>query len=288
MGDGRFLFEQRVRRFTGFRRIDEEVYPDLTGDGWAEGDTRHLVDLIDDVLFDIDEFKVTPTSPAFPTDSLAERVKGDEFDAFGLDGRVRVGFHLPEDLFKRDKGFRLGVVDVGLIHFVGHEDESLIVTNPNDLLHIGFLETSAGRITRVDHDQRLDRGLASIDGIDGRLEYRLGQGPTGRFLQLIRHRVAGQGGQGGGVQRVLGDRDQDAITWGKSDVHDLGNTGTGPGRQEDHFRVRRVTIPTSDEFGHAFTDLFDPLAMGVGADATDLAVEFSSSGEGVLGVDLGG
>ena len=182
MGDRGFLFKQLVRRFTGFRRIDEEIYPDLTGHGWTEGDTRHLVDLIDDVLLNVDEFKVTSSSTTFPTHALAERMERDELDAFGLDGRVRVGFHIPEYLFKRDKRFGLGVVDVGLIHLVGHEDETLIVTDPNDLLHIRFLETSTCGIPRVDHYQRLDRGLASIDGIDRRLEYRLGQGPTGRFL----------------------------------------------------------------------------------------------------------
>ena len=100
--------------------------------------------------------------------------------------------------------------------------------------------------------------------------------------------MAGQGRQGGRVQRVLRDRDENPITWGKSDIHDLRHTRTRPGRQEDHLRVRRVSITTSDERSYAFPNLFDPFTVGVSADATDLAVEFTSSGEGVLRVDLAG
>ena len=72
MRDRRLLFVLRVRRFTWLGRVDEQVHSDLTGHGWAEGDGRHLVDLVDDLFVDIDQLEIPPSTTTLARYTLAE------------------------------------------------------------------------------------------------------------------------------------------------------------------------------------------------------------------------
>ena len=168
----------------------------------------------------------------------------DELDTVLFDDRVGFVLHRPQDLFERDERFRLGVVDVGLVDLVGHEDEPLVVTHPHDLPHVALLETPTRRVSRVDDDERLDGRLGAVDRVDGGLKHGLGQGPPGGFLQLVRNRMARQGGERGRVKRVLGDGDEYAVSRAETDVEELTDPGRGSGGEEDVFGVARESITT--------------------------------------------
>jgi hypothetical protein len=259
----------------------------LTGNGRTERDAGHLVDLIYHLFIYIDQFVIPSSSPTLPADSLAERMERYQFHHPGFDHRAFL-FHLSQHLFEGDERFTIGVIDVGLIDLVRHEDQAMIVTKPDDLPHLRLFQTTTGRITRVDDDDRFQRRPLLLTLGDRTLQDLQGQTPTLPLVQLVPHRLAPQRSERGGIKGILGNRDQNPFVRSQRDPHDLSHPGRSSGSEEDGFVVRRIAVPFFQISGDSRTNGFDPLGMGVGSYGTDFRMQLSGSGDGIGGVDLGG
>lgn len=150
-GDGfRLLLPQVVRRLPLLRRLDEHVDADLALQRGAELDRGQLVDLLGDLWIEVEQLEVAPSPAALARLALGDGVEADELDL----GRVRLA-QVVDDLAERDKGPFAGVVDVGLVDLVGHEDEAGLVAELDDRLHRLPRQAVADRVAGRDDDHGL-------------------------------------------------------------------------------------------------------------------------------------
>ena len=193
---------ERVARVARARRAHHAVDADLPGDGRTEADGGHLVQQRDDVLADVCALKVAAAPAALAGDALGDGVEGDEGDGAFVEGA--------EDLLEGGEGVRGALVQVGLVDFVGEEDEVVLGAEADELLHRGLVEHRARRVAGVDDHERA--GLdALLDGLRDRLfDLGRGRGPAGLLVELVGYADARVRGERGGVERVLRDGDEDA------------------------------------------------------------------------------
>jgi hypothetical protein len=97
-------------------------------------------------------------------------MEADQLDSVGNLFR-----HGPEDLFETVERLVLLVEDVALVDLIGKKEDSLVVAELNDLLHVVQGQASTGRVSRVDDDQSFD-GCFGFLGLGDRVfENRLVQ-----------------------------------------------------------------------------------------------------------------
>ena len=226
---------ERVARVARARRADHAVDADLAAEGRTEADGGHLVEQRDDVLAEVRALEEAAAPAALAVDALGDGVEGDE-------GHVAL-VERAEDLFEGGEGVRGALVQVGLVDFVGEEDEVVLRAEAHELLHRGLVEHRARRVARVDDHERL--GLDALpDGLgDGCLDRGRGRGPAGLLVQVVGDAHARVRGEGRGVERVLGDGNEDAGLGARDEHREEQRHARGcAGGQEDVVRVRWIAI----------------------------------------------
>jgi len=117
-----------------------------------------------------------------------------------------------------------------LIHFIREHDQRLLRRELKDFADFLGCETAAGRVTRVDYDDGADVGAVFAGG--GEAGFDAGEicSPGLGFVEVVRHAAGVEEGEGGGVERVLRDWDEDAGGGGGADdVHEGVDAGGGAG-----------------------------------------------------------
>ena len=119
--------------------------------------------------------------------------------------------HAPEHLLETHKRLVLRIKDVGLVHLIREKEDPLIETQLDDLLDRVPIQARPRGISRVDDDQRFDGGLGFSRFGDGVDKDGVIEGPVIGFLKIVRERRGGDVGEGGGVERILRDRDHHPV-----------------------------------------------------------------------------
>mmetsp|Transcript_77540 Transcript_77540/g.225056 ORF Transcript_77540/g.225056 Transcript_77540/m.225056 type:complete len:257 (+) Transcript_77540:788-1558(+) len=149
----------------------------------------------------------------------------------------------------------------------------MLLAKLHDDLHLCAGHHVACRVPGVDDDHGLDPPGRPIGLEAGHRCLHLvhGHGPSGLLIQIVSDGGAAQVRQGGGVQRVLGNRDEHAIIeaaheHGKRQLHRSGGAicqvdGVGINRRETQ------AVSTLDELGNLLPERHCALGVRVGAES---------------------
>lgn len=232
------LLVQLVGGLAGPRGVDHELDEALADDGGAEHDGDELVDVGLDLRVEADELEVAAAVAALADHALGDGVEGGELDAVVDAGLLLL--HLAQDALE---AVELAHEDVGLVDLVGHNDEVLLVGEVEHGTDVVLGEGGAGRVARVDDDEGAD-----IDAVGLGLLVGLAQGveigaPVLRLVEVVGDAGGVEDGEGGCVERVLGDRDEDAgVGSGADGVEEGVDTGGGTGGEVDVGWVSREAV----------------------------------------------
>lgn len=199
------LVVQLERGVAGPGRVDHELDQALADDGGAQHDGDELVDGGLDLGVEADQLKVAAAVAALAHHALGDAVQRGQLDVVVL-ARVLL-LHLAQDALE---AVELADEDVGLVHLVGHDDELLLAGKVDHGAHVGLGQGGAGGVARVDDDDAADVDALGLGlfmrGADG-----LEVGAPGLVLVEVVGDAGGvEDGEGGGVERVLRDGDEDA------------------------------------------------------------------------------
>lgn len=227
------LVVELERGLAGLGRVDHELDEALANDGRAEHDGDELVNGGFDFGVESDKLKVATTVTALAHHALGDTVERGQLDVVVLSGVLLL--QLAENALE---AVELADEDVGLVDLVGHDDELLLAGEVDHGANISLGQRGSSGVTRVDDDNAADidtLGLGLfIRGTDG-----LEVGAPGLGLVEVVGNAGGvEDGEGGGVERVLGDGDEHARLGGLGeDVKKGVDAGRGTGREVDVGRV---------------------------------------------------
>lgn len=224
------LLVEFVRGLTLARGVDHEFDEALADDGGAEHDRDELVDLGLNLGVETAELEVAATVTALTDHALGNTVEGSELET--VVGTVRVLLlKLPENALE---AVELALEDVGLVDLIGHHDEVLLVGEVEDGADVVLRERRAGGVARVDDDNGTDIGAVGLGLFVGTADRLEVGAPVLGLIEVVGNACCVEDGEGGGVERVLRDRDEDAgVGSGANDVKQGVDTGGGTGGEVD-------------------------------------------------------
>ncbi|KAJ3565541.1 hypothetical protein NPX13_g7465 [Xylaria arbuscula] len=170
--------------------VDHELDEALSDDGGAEHDGDELVDLLLDLGLEADEVEVAAAVSALAYHALRNGVQARELDAVIFTGRFLL--HRQEHLAE---AVELANEDVGLVYFVGHDDEVLGGRELEDGADVGLGERGSRRVARVDDDDGTDVGTVALGGIVSFLDRLNRRTPLCGFVEVVRHASGIEDGQ---------------------------------------------------------------------------------------------
>lgn len=232
------LLVELVRGLALLGGVDHELDDALSDDGGAEHDGDELVDVGLDLGVEVDELKVTTTVTALADHALGDTVERGELEAVELAGVLLL--EASEDGLE---AVELANKDVGLVDLVGHDDQVLLVGELEDGADVLLGERGAGGVAGVDDDDASDVG-ALLDGlvVRGTDDVEVGS-PVLGLVKEVGNSLGVEEGEGGSVERVLGDGDEDAgVGVGADGVEESVHTGRGTGGEVDLGGVGREAI----------------------------------------------
>lgn len=136
-------------------RVDHELDEALANDRGTEHDGHELVDVGLYFSIEANKFKVTTTVTTLADHALGDTVHRHKFDLVVLPGVLLL--QLAQNALE---AVELSNEDVGLVHFVSHENEVFLAGEVNDATDILLRQRSTSRVTGVD-----DNNAADIDAI---------------------------------------------------------------------------------------------------------------------------
>ena len=190
---------------SGLGRIDHERDHELAEDVGAKIDGAELVVLVHDFLSDTVHLDITATLTAFTEIALRNRVEGEELE------RGIVGTHLVFDLLEGVEGLQILLVDILLIHLIGQQNNTPLVTESNNLLHIILRQDLAGGIARIDDDEGARNAALRDRRLETSLQLLIRQRPSFRLVQIIRQLRSSQQCDRRRVEGILRDGNHDSI-----------------------------------------------------------------------------
>jgi len=179
------------------------------------------------------------------------------------------------------------LIDVGLVDFIGKENNTLAMAEIDDLSYVFFRKTLSRGVSRVNDAQCthicslssrvLDRGCHVIDV----------EGPLMAFIEVVWDRGGIEQGESGGVERILGDGNHNTsvMVLGDDLQNGLNARGCTLG-QEDMFRVGRNAVSLFNELGYISADRRNALGMRVGTDTNDISKQHLSSQDRIHRIKL--
>lgn len=233
------LLVELVGGLAGLGRVDHQLDQALANDRRAEHDADELVDFSLYFGIKVDQLKVATAVAALAHHALGNGVEGSQLDAVVLAVGVLL-LQLAEHALERDE---LADEDVGLVDFVGEDDEALLARELEDGADVLLGEGGAGGVAGVDDDDgaSVDAGVLGLlvrllDGVD------VGA-PILGLIEEVGNAGGVQDGERGGVERVLGDGNQDAaLLIGADDVQEGVDSRRSTGREVDVLPVGREAI----------------------------------------------
>lgn len=233
------LLVELVGGLAGLGRVDHQLDQALANDRRAEHDADELVDFSLDFGIKVDQLKVATAVAALAHHALGNGVEGSQLDAVVLAVGVLL-LQLAEHTLERDE---LADENVGLVDFVGEDDKALLARELEDGADVLLGEGGAGGVAGVDDDDgaSVDAGVLGLlvrllDGVD------VGA-PVLGLIEEVGNASGVQDGERGGVERVLGDGNQDAaLLIGANDVQEGVDSRRSTGREVDVLPVGREAI----------------------------------------------
>ena len=274
-----FLFEEFVGSITGLGRVDHDVHGVLTINVGAAADGEELVEFSTDVFGEVDHFEVTTTTTAFTPVTLGGGVEGDQ---------LAVELQVAHDLLEGDE-LVTRAVDVFLVDFISKNSNVFTGADLADVLNVFAGEALTSGVTRVDGSDGLDGETLSASALDGLFNIGDIESPVVLFAQVVRFVLTAENVDGGGVERILRNGDQDTVGGLVNEELEgiLNGLGSTVG-QENVLGVARITVTLFNVLGNIFADLGDTVGVGVGTRTTRVGnEEFLSSLEGIRVEHLG-
>lgn len=121
------LFERGV---AGFGGIDHEGDHELSEDVGAQVDGAEFVVFVHDVLCDAVHLDVATALAALSEESLGDGMEGEELE------RSKVWAHIVFYLLEREEWLFFLKINILLVYLISKKNNSLLVTEPYNLLHI--------------------------------------------------------------------------------------------------------------------------------------------------------
>lgn len=231
---GGLVLPELVRRFAFLWRSDQAVHADLAAEWRAQSHRDHLVHESHDLLRDVGQFEVTTSTTAFTRNALRDGVERDERD---------VGVEFAHELLERGETVLLPLVQVVLVHFISQQDQAVLLTQADEVLGDVFGDDASGGVTGVDNDKRLELDAVCLPFEDRALDFRWVGGPPFGFVKVVGDGDAAVAGDGGGVERVLRDGDEDAGVLGRDEeVEEEVDAEGGTGGEEDVVGICGVAV----------------------------------------------
>jgi len=201
--------------------------------------------------------------------TLGNTVHGCELDVVKLALAVlRAGLQVTETLLE---AVEFTLEDVGLVDFVGEHDKVLLGCKLDDRLDGLGLEGSTSGVTGVDDGDGADVDTFLLSLAESLADAGHIGTPSILFVQVVGNALGVEQAEGGGVERVLRDRDQNtSVGRGADDSQEGVDTSTGAGREVDVGRVGGVAVSPLDEVGNGLPDARRTLRLRVCADRLDI------------------
>ena len=268
---GFLLDVEGVGGLAGLGRANHDVDGELTVQVGAEGDGHQLDQLSADVGVQTLELEVAAATAALAPEALGDGVEGDHLETLASLA------HVVGDLSEGDEGVLLSV-DVLLVDLIGEEDNVLVDAEVDELLHHLVAEALgmkperggylAGGVAGVDDDDGLDADVLLLGLFERGAHGLHGHAPSVVLVQVVVDLGASVEGDGGGVERVLGDGEKHTVLLGV-DEHQQAvlDTVGGAVGEEDVGGVAGVAVPLADKVGDVANDHIGALGLGVGAGA---------------------
>ena len=112
-----------------------------------------------------------------------------------------------------------------MIHFVGKENESLLVAELDDIGHVVETEYATGGISWIDHDHRFENRSLLPRLFHSSFQPLEIERPIVLLVEVVRHGASRVEGERGGVERILGNRNENTVE-GRidEDLHEIGDS----------------------------------------------------------------
>jgi hypothetical protein len=257
---------QRVARLALLGWVHHHLDDALPNHRRAELDADELVDLSGDLRVEADELEVAAAVAAFAHHAFGDGVQRGELDVVVLAGRLLL--QVAEGFFEGDE---LADEDVGLVDFVGDDDELVLGGELEHALDVLGGERGAGGVARVDDADGLDVGALGHGLVVALLDGGHAGAPVGGLVEEVGYAAGVEDGEGGGVERVLGDGHHDAcLGLCADDVQQRVDAGRGAVAEVDAVDRRGVPVAALDVFGDRLADASCALRLRVCADAVDV------------------
>lgn len=216
-----------------------------------------------------DHLVVATTVAALADHALGDTVQRSKLDVVELTILVPwAGLQVAEALLKASK---LALKHIGLVDFVGKDDKVFLGSKLDHRLDRLGLQRSTGGVARVDDSDGTDVDTLSLGLAKCLTDAGHIGAPRILLVQVVRNALGVEKAEGGGVERVLRNRDQDtSVGRGADDSHESVDTSTGASRKVDVGRVGRVSISPLNEVGNRLPDARSTLRLRVCADRLDI------------------
>lgn len=200
---------------------------------------RHkFINLRHNILVKTNELVITTSVSAFTNHSLGNGVQRSKFNLIVL---AWLGLlEITKTLFER---VEFTDEDVGLVYFVCKHNQFLLSGEFEDISDLFFAERGTSWIARVDDGNGTGVNAFFVCLLESRLDALETCTPACGFIKVVGDAVCVKNGEGGGVEGVLWDWDEDTSLWCRADdveegVHAAGSTGG----EVDEVWVGRVAI----------------------------------------------
>lgn len=218
--------------------VDHHLHQALADDRRAQRDADELVDLLDDLRGEADELEIAAAVPALAHDALADGVQADELDVV-IRPRLRL-LHVAQHGLE---AVELADEDVGLVDLVGEDDEVILGGEGDDRLNVVVGEGGAGGVAGVNDGDGAHVGFFFLGLAQGRLDAADVRGPMVLLVEIVGDAFGVEEGEGGGVERVLWDWNEDSgVGAGADDVEEGVNSGGRSGAEVYGSWVGRMAI----------------------------------------------
>lgn len=232
------LLVQREAGLALFGRVHHHLHDALADDWRAELNTDVLVDFSLDLLVDANHFVVATTVTTLADHALGDGVQRGQLHVVELAGLLLL--QVAQALLEGDEFAR---EDVGLVHFVGHDHQLLLCGKLDDAANVGGRKSGTSGVAGVDDDNGADIGAVRNSLLVRSLDIREAGAPALGLVEVVGHGGGIEDSEGGGVERVLGNRNQDTgVGACADDVQERIDTSGGAIAQEDVLGVRGVAI----------------------------------------------
>ncbi len=257
-----------VRGHAGLRRPHHGVGGHLARQVGAEAHGLELEDLGRHVLRHVAVLEVAAAHPALAQEALGAGVETEQRD-------------IPQILLVEHLGERGEAVprevDVLLVDLVGQHGEAVGLGELEDHADVVLIQHGSGGIARVDDAEGLHAGALGLRLSQGLLQHGAVELPALGLVQVVGHHAALVEGDGGGIERVLGDGDHDPVLRpGDEEAQDGLHALAGAVREEDGIGVHPHVVAFEDELGHRLPDEAHAPALAVGPQAVLRAGEDGS------------